>query len=612
MMKFFISVILSGLMFLSVLGQEPDSTGPPLHIWSYDNFQQGITKVTPDTLLDRFYDFMPYRSDWVNSSGNNGSATFPLCFAAPDENIPFFFKPWSIYYSPDRNRFYNTHKPYTNIKFAAGSSKDKGEQAISMLHTQNITPKLNVSIKASAHNAIGSYLRQENRLSCFRFSTNYLGEKYKLFAFYEFEKFKLNENGGIQNDEYITDSLYKPDNLNVNLMYAKNLSVFRNGYFHQIISLIGKTDSIDSLHSKYKSFLELHHGGRYQWFKKIYDDKPSSFYNDIYIDSLTTHDSLQSERITQDLSLVLTDNNSLKIGILAGALYDQENFYYFSYDTLFNSFGWQVSLYKTNSEKYKASLTYESWVSGYLQNNSRISGNLNYSLLLKNDTILIGLDGFFKKKNAEFYENNLKINNFNWNHDFSQAQYSKASFFINDKKHKSQLRITINTAKNFIFYDQVGLPMQREHTIQIVSAEVMKNFTFRNIHFNNRALFQQSSNDRIIPLPSFVGVHSLYYQFLVFKKVLKVQTGVEVYFFTKYFAPKFIPSTGQYALQHERKTGDYPFTDVFINLNLKRACLFFKLEHANYTLSPENYFYAPHYPVAPRAFKFGVSWNFYD
>ena len=344
-MKFFVSVILFCLMFSNVFGQEPDSTGPPLHIWSFDNFQQGINKVAPDTLLDNFQDFMPYRYGWVNSLGNNGSATFPLFFAAPDENIPFFFKPWSIYYSSDRNQFYNTRKPYTNIKFIAGTPKEKGEQAIRMIHTQNITPKLNMGIKADAHNSIGSYLRQENRLSCFRFSTNYLGEKYKIFAYYEFEKFKLSENGGIQNDEYITDSLYKPDNLNVNLLSAKNLAVFRNGYFHQIISLIGKTDSIDSLHSKYKSILEIHHSGKYQWYKKIYDDKPSSFYSNYYNDTITTHDSLQSERITQDLSLVLTENNPLKIGFLAGALYDQESFYYYRYDTLFNSFGWQASLF---------------------------------------------------------------------------------------------------------------------------------------------------------------------------------------------------------------------------------------------------------------------------
>ena len=271
----------------------------------------------------------------------------------------------------------------------------------------------------------------------------------------------------------------------------------------------------------------------------------------------------------------------------------------------------RLRCFKANSEKFRASLTYENWVSGYLQNNSKLSGNISSLLHFKKDSILIGLDLLFKKKNADFYENNLATNNFKWTNNFAQSEFSKTSFYVFDKKYSSKLTVQINTAKNYVYFDTLGIPKQQNHTIKIISAELMKNFTWKHLHFNNRALFQQSSNDSILPLPSFVGIHSLYYQFFAFKKVLKVQLGVEVFYYTKYFAPKYIPATSQYALQKERKTGNYPYSDVFINLNLKRACIFLKLEHANYGLSPENYFLAAHYPIAPRAFKFGVSWNFY-
>ncbi len=597
-----------------VLAQNPDTLSSPLRVWSFDKYPSPDAPVTADTIIDNIYDFMPFHKNYVSFLGNNGSATFPMSFTPPDENIPSLFKPWQVYFNEDRSYFYNTRKPYSNIKFVTGTSKDKGEQYIRILHTQNITPKLNISLKGLSHNAIGSYLHQENRSSCFRFSSNYTGEKYKLYAYYDLEKFKLSENGGIVHDDYITDSLYKPDNLSIHLGFGKNIIGFRNGFLHQQFTLIGKKDSIDSLHTTYKSILEIHHGGRYQWIKKIYEDQAdTNFYkNNFLVDSTQTHDSLQSEHITQYVSLVLTENNPLKLGFLAGGLYDQQSYYHIHKDTLYNSYGFQVSVFKITDSVFNGSFIYENWISGYRKGNSKITGFLDYLIKHPRDTVKFALNASFISKNPEFFENSWASNNFIWNNNFSQQEYSSAFLTFYDKRFSVGFKTGINTVKNYIYFDTLGLPAQQGHTIKITSFELYKNFTWRHFHQNNKLLVQQSSNDSVLRIPSYIGIHSIYYQFLAFKKVLKVQLGAEVYFFTKYYAPRYIPATGSFALQNERKTGAYPFTDVFINLHLKRACLFFKLEHANYSLSPSTYFLAPHYPVAPRTLKFGVSWNFYD
>lgn len=34
--------------------------------------------------------------------------------------------------------------------------------------------------------------------------------------------------------------------------------------------------------------------------------------------------------------------------------------------------------------------------------------------------------------------------------------------------------------------------------------------------------------------------------------------------------------------------------------------------HVNAGMGQGNYFLVPHYPINPRLFKIGISWNFYD
>jgi len=73
-----------------------------------------------------------------------------------------------------------------------------------------------------------------------------------------------------------------------------------------------------------------------------------------------------------------------------------------------------------------------------------------------------------------------------------------------------------------------------------------------------------------------------------------------------------MPATGLFYNQVEKKLGNYPYLDLFLNLKLKRTRFFLKLEHVHSGLLNANYFGALHYPMNARMFKFGLSWTFYD
>ena len=71
--------------------------------------------------------------------------------------------------------------------------------------------------------------------------------------------------------------------------------------------------------------------------------------------------------------------------------------------------------------------------------------------------------------------------------------------------------------------------------------------------------------------------------------------------------------TGTFYAQDEFKYGNCPIFDAFVNLQWKRACVFFKCENAGqgWPMKHHDYVSAHHYISTQRSFKFGIYWPFY-
>ena len=96
---------------------------------------------------------------------------------------------------------------------------------------------------------------------------------------------------------------------------------------------------------------------------------------------------------------------------------------------------------------------------------------------------------------------------------------------------------------------------------------------------------------------------------------MTVQLGADVRYFSKYDAPAYAPGIQQFHLQstdNRVEIGGYPIVNVYANLHLKRTRIFAMMYHVNAGMGKANYFLVPHYPINPRLFKIGISWNFYD
>jgi hypothetical protein len=108
---------------------------------------------------------------------------------------------------------------------------------------------------------------------------------------------------------------------------------------------------------------------------------------------------------------------------------------------------------------------------------------------------------------------------------------------------------------------------------------------------------------------------NLYLNFRI-ARVLRCDLGADLRYFTKYYAPDYCPSLGQFTVQENEESrvelGNYPIVNVYANLHLKHTRFFVMMSHVNAGTGKTNYFLTPHYPLNERILRFGVSWNFFN
>ena len=118
-----------------------------------------------------------------------------------------------------------------------------------------------------------------------------------------------------------------------------------------------------------------------------------------------------------------------------------------------------------------------------------------------------------------------------------------------------------------------------------------------------------------MPLPKLNIYTNLYLLFRIgIAKVLRIQIGGDMRFFTSYFAPDYSPAIQQFAVQDTRyertKIGGYPIVGAYANMHLKHCRLYVSVRHVN--SGNGHSFLVPHYPINPLTVNMGLSWNFFN
>ena len=142
-----------------------------------------------------------------------------------------------------------------------------------------------------------------------------------------------------------------------------------------------------------------------------------------------------------------------------------------------------------------------------------------------------------------------------------------------------------------------------------MSAYLQKNFKLGVLHLDNKVLFQLSSDQETLPLPTLSVNLRYYLGFTVVKDAMDAQLGAEITFNSEYYAPAYNPALGIFQVQNKEKYGA-PYVDIFANFQWKKVTLFLKGVNIINALEPSNYFSAYHYIKPKFAFKVGIYWPF--
>lgn len=162
-------------------------------------------------------------------------------------------------------------------------------------------------------------------------------------------------------------------------------------------------------------------------------------------------------------------------------------------------------------------------------------------------------------------------------------------------------------------YRHDAVVKQSDASVQVFTASVSQDLIWKIFGWENEVTFQHSTNKDALPLPAINIYSNIYLQFRI-AKVLRVQLGGDVRFFTGYYAPDYFVPAGMFAVQdpsHARiSIGKYPFVNVYANMHLKHCRFYVNVAHVN--AGAGNMFLAPHLPANPMTINFGLSWNFFN
>ncbi len=179
-----------------------------LYVWTIDRKFGDMTPAKPDTMPHLFMNtvFNTGLYGEYNTTGNNYTARQSrIVMDRPLTEQFIFTQPYShMMKQPDNFLFTNTLSPITNISYDNCGNKTNGEDHIDALFAVNAGKKLGFGFDLNYSYARGYYANQSTSHFGATLFASYLGDRYKMHAFFSTYHQKVTENGGITDDNYIT------------------------------------------------------------------------------------------------------------------------------------------------------------------------------------------------------------------------------------------------------------------------------------------------------------------------------------------------------------------------------------------------------------------------
>lgn len=673
-MKILVTYILS-FFFLGVLAQQEEDSLTVIRAWKLNDYYSTLESVDLDTNLPNFQVYYPIYKYSISNSflGNYCSPAIQNVFTDRIFNNDAFYL--NAYLpsitTAERNTYYDTKKPFSSLTYTNNGPNENREHAIEAVHTQNINPALNFSLRYHGVSTKGQYRYLQLKRHEFQITTNYRGSRYLMHAGFNLARLRAAESGGIidsvfqsgmingetidsekdipavfggtNNPDYESDAWNRVRYYDITL--AQRLKLF---------TIAGKADTSDQ--SKGRSIAEpmLNYVFQMSRATKTYDHVDplyGEFYDFAHFNAAHTLDSVAHFKISNILQLEFktTFRRKVQMGIFGLIGNDFEKYSMRSeWDTSYSSGDSTLTIvYDDNGDTLKG------YSSGKSMSNTYFSAGLYGNFWNKVKTRFTGtvyflgykagqtrLDGSFLSDFTLFgkefeldgnvaIENNIPTylfdhyysNHYIWNQNLNPESRIILTGKIGAPSNKFELSGNYYLVTGYFYFNEEGKPSNYDDPLNLFSIELAKTFKLWKIYLVNRIIYQASEKQEIIPLPNLAIYNSTYFdhtfQFKSTGGQLQAMLGFDLYYTTSFYGYEYSPALAQFHIQdyndpEYRQIGNYPLMDVFFNLKLKSVRFFAKYQHFYSQWTQPRYYSAIGYPYNRRTLILGVAWSFYN
>jgi len=640
---------------------QPDTTSV-VNAWILDDYFASRIQVPVDTNLENFQNNNPVFRNYtsVSTLGNYGQASVSNVFCERDLNQEFLlvnaFNPYMKLFST--TEYINTRKPFTQISYLKGGSSQNKEEILEAFHSQNLTKTLNVGLHYTTVGSIGQYRFQKVKNQAFNFFSHLSGTLYSYHLSFNVNKIVADENGGILNDSLVIDTTYAftkdiptlfggvdnppthtPDVFtevrNINFLTVQELS-FRSR----------KTVKDSSATRRLRIFYpKLVYVMSFNRVLRVFSDiNPSvglegGLYPDVLINTKKTTDSLfylkwfNSARLQfqgkknnhyfvdytyeiMQYSMTVPSENPADTLWQHWFISEKIKLPGISYNNRLSNASISSGFSKVFANHLEIDLYGQYYLSGYRMSDFTLSGDMRLFAGKpgRESSILIHADN--QLKTPDFLYTHYASNNFIWTQNLRQISLNHLSMKVSLSSNKFDIQGDYYLIRDFIYLNDKAVPDQYNTGLSLISFSASKRFDFWKMTSVNKLVYQKTDNEKIIGIPEVAYYNSTYLTHLFnFKATggkLAMIIGFDLFYYSKYYAEAYMPSLTSFYRQYQKKLGNYPYFDAFVNVRLKRFRFYLKLEHVNSGWIDKNYFSVLHYPRNERNLKFGMSWTFYD
>ena len=454
------------------------------------------------------------------------------------------------------------------LRYANFSGKG---QYFDLQHKQSLNNFFGIFVTTQKLSQDGVFNQSEVKMYDVDWGVNFRNKSstYEFSSIFNYQKIEKEESGGLisYETELFDDPLLHP----VYLIAAKSLIKKRKF----------KLNHSYDINQNWKLIHSWERSKSYQLFND--EELNFNFYNQFFIDSIQTNDSLFQAYSKHFLGLKY---NSFSLNYVAS----QEKYGTAYIDTARSFHGIQLLFNKQNFN----------FQFDYLQHKQH-----HFYLTYEDTFFEVSLES--KNVSPSLNQNTYYSNHFSWNHDWNHIQEQKLK--ANYNYEGLELFLNMSRFQNHLFLDESISWQQANETIYQLKTTATKKWNWKSLNAYHQLCYNWTSNEAIIRVPSYHFKSCFYFKSSFFNDAMMAKLGVSFDYFKEYYALAYSPVIVEMYLQNNQLIGNYPLATAFFETEIQSAIIRLQLRNVSDFFLDDAHYVLPGYPYTPMAVEFGVKWE---